>query len=147
MTANARDQELLELERLYWQAIRDRDAETAMRLSDDPCYLAGAQGIARLTRTALGAMIQAARYTLRRFELTPEPLVRLLSDDVAVVLYQVHEELTVDDQPVTVDAADTSTWVHRGGRWVCALHTEALLGDPFGRDRVRARDGVHARDR
>jgi hypothetical protein len=25
--------------------------------------------------------------------------------------------------------------VRRGGRWVCALHTEAIAGDPYGRDR------------
>jgi hypothetical protein len=61
--------------------------------------------------------------------------VRLLGDDVAIVAYQVHEELTVDGKPVTLDAADSSTWVRRDGRWLCALHTEAIAGDPFGRDR------------
>jgi hypothetical protein len=25
--------------------------------------------------------------------------------------------------------------VRRNGQWVCALHTESMLGDPFGRDR------------
>jgi hypothetical protein len=57
---------------------------------------------------------------------------------VAVLVYNVHEELTVDGKPVTIDAADASTWVRRNGRWVCALHTESLKGDPFGRDRPRA---------
>jgi hypothetical protein len=28
-----------------------------------------------------------------------------------------------------------STWVRRNGGWVCALHTESILGDPFGRDK------------
>jgi hypothetical protein len=32
-------------------------------------------------------------------------------------------------------AADSSTWVRRDGRWVCAVRTESLSGDPFGRDR------------
>jgi hypothetical protein len=36
-----------------------------------------------------------------------------------------------------VDAADSSTWVHRDGRWLCALHTEAIAGAPFGRDGQR----------
>ena len=52
---------------------------------------------------------------------------------------EVHEELTVDGKPLTLDAADTSTWVRREGRWLCALHTEAIAGDPFGRDRVGSR--------
>lgn len=47
----------------------------------------------------------------------------------------MHEELTVDGKRVALDAADASTWVRRNGRWVCALHTESLAGDPFGRDR------------
>jgi hypothetical protein len=34
--------------------------------------------------------------------------VRLLRDDVAVLVYNVHEELTVDGQPVTMDAASSS---------------------------------------
>ena len=61
--------------------------------------------------------------------------MRQLGDDVAVLAYKVHEELTVDGKPVAFDAADASTWIRRGGRWLCALHTESILGDPYGRDR------------
>jgi hypothetical protein len=68
----------------------------------------------------------------------PDDQVRQLGDDVAVVAYTVHEKLTVDGQPVTLDAADASTWVRRNGRCVCALHTESVKGDPFGRDRRAA---------
>jgi hypothetical protein len=59
----------------------------------------------------------------------------MLGKDVAVVAYQVHEELTVEGKPVTLDAADSSTWVRRGGHWLCVVHTEAPVGDPYGRDR------------
>jgi hypothetical protein len=62
----------------------------------------------------------------------------MLSDDVAIVAYTVHEDLTVEGKPVSLDAAESSTWVRRDGNWLCAMHTEALTGDPFGRDRVRA---------
>jgi hypothetical protein len=58
-----------------------------------------------------------------------------LGDDTALVAYAVHEALTVDGSPVSFDAADTSTWVRRDDRWICAAHTESLRGDPFGRDR------------
>jgi len=130
--------ELLELERQYWQAIQDRDADTAMRLTDDPCIVAGAQGVARMERSALAAMMKGARYTLRSFELKDDAQVRLVGDDVAILAYHVHEDLLVDGKPVVLDAADASTWVRRDGHWVCALHTESLAGDPFGRDRVAA---------
>jgi hypothetical protein len=79
----------------------------------------------------------AKQYTLESFELDDDVKVQQISDDVAVLAYKVHEELTVDGKPVTLDAADSSTLVRRDGRWLCALHTESILGDPFGRDRQR----------
>lgn len=127
--------ELLELEKRFWQALKDQDADTAMRLTDEPCIVTGAQGVGAIDRETLGAMIKSASYTLQRFELKEGAQVRLLGDDVAIVAYQVHEELTVDGKPVAFDAADSSTWVRRDGRWLCAMHTEAIMGDPFGRDR------------
>jgi hypothetical protein len=76
-----------------------------------------------------------ASWTLHDFEVKDDAEVRLIGDDVAILAYKVHEEMTVDGKPVTIDAADASTWVRRGGRWVCALHTESIAGDPNGRDR------------
>ena len=128
------EQELLDLEKQYWQAIKDKDAEAATALTDDPCILTGARGVARISRDAIGKMLQSAQYTLHAFELT-NPEVRMIRDDVAVLAYEVHEQLTVEGQPVTLVAADASTWVRRDGRWVCAVHTESIKGDPFGRDR------------
>ena len=126
--------ELLDLEKQYWTAIKEKDADAAGRLTDDECIITGAQGVGRVNRQALSQMLKDAPYTLHAFELK-DPQVRQLRDDVAVLAYTVHEELTVDGKPVKLDAADASTWVRRGDRWVCALHTEAITGDPFGRDR------------
>jgi hypothetical protein len=81
--------------------------------------------------------MQSATYILHDFELK-EAEARLLSEDVGIVAYKVHEELTVDGQPVSLDASDSSTWVKRNGQWVCALHTESVSGDPYGRDRRAA---------
>lgn len=135
MTTQTLEAELLGLERRYWQALKDKDAETAMQLTDDPCIVTGAQGVHALDRKTIGAMMKAATYTLHRFEIRDGAQVRLLRDDVAIVAYEVHEELTVNGQPIALDASDASTWVRRNGRWLCALHTEAITGDPFGRDR------------
>ena len=136
MTRTPIEQELLALEKQYWQAIKDKDADTAMRLSDDPCIVTGAQGVGRIDRPTMARMMEAASYTLHGFTIGDDAHVRLLGDDVAVLAYNVHEELTVEGKPVTLDAADASTWVRRNGRWLCALHTESLKGDPFGRDRL-----------
>ena len=134
MTNRIVEQELLEVETQYWQAIKDKDAAAAMRLTDTPCIVTGAQGIRQIDKQALSQVMNAAPYTLDEFQVD-DVQVRLLRDDVAIVAYKVQEKLTVDGKPVSLEAADSSTWVRRDGRWVCALHTEAIVGDPFGRDR------------
>ena len=126
--------ELLDLEKQYWDAIKEKDAEKAIRLTDEECILTGAQGVGRVNRQALTSMMQEATYTLHRYELK-DPEVRRLSDDVAILAYKVREEMTVEGKPLTLEAADASTWVRRDGEWRCALHTESIVGDPFGRDR------------
>ena len=136
MTTKTIDKDLLELEKQYWQAIKDKDVSTVVQLTDDPCVIAGAQGIGSVDRKALARMVQAATYTLDDFKVMDDAKVRLLRDDVAILAYRVREELTVEGKPVTLEAADTSTWVRRDGRWLCALHTESIAGDPFGRDRL-----------
>jgi hypothetical protein len=137
MAAGHAEQELIELEKRYWQAIKDRNVEAATSMSDDPCIVTGPQGVGRVDRRTLGAMIRSPSWTLREFDVR-DVQVRMLRSDVAILAYRVREELTVDGKPVTLEAADSSTWVRRDGRWVCALHTEAIAGDPFGRDRQGA---------
>jgi hypothetical protein len=127
--------ELLELERRYWQALRDHDEATALSLSDDPCIVTGAQGVASLDRATMAGMLKQPGWKLNRYEIEPDVKVKKLSDDIAVLAYKVHEVLTIDGERLELDAAESSTWVRRNGQWVCALHTESLAGDPYGRDR------------
>ena len=130
--------EVVELERQYWQALRDGDEETPARLSDDPCIVSGAQGIASLDEYAVANMQKQLTWKLRSFEIDPNMIVRVIGENVALLAYKVHQELAVDSRRLTFDALDTSTWVRRNGRWRCVLHTEAIAGDPFGRDRLSA---------
>ena len=129
------EKELLDLERRYWQALQDGDDATALKLSDDPCIVAGATGVASLDRNTMAGMLKQGLWKLRHFDIDPDVKVKKISDDVAVLAYKVREELMVNGKPVQLEAADASTWVRKNGQWVCALHTEALTGDPFGRDR------------
>jgi limonene-1,2-epoxide hydrolase len=137
MATQTIEAELLDLEKRFWQALKDRNVDAAVRLTDYPCIVTGPQGVGSIDQKTFAAMMNAAPYTLNRFEIKDGAEVRLVRDDVAIVAYQVHEELTVEGKPVTLDAADSSTWVRRDGRWLCASHTESILGDPFGRDRRR----------
>jgi uncharacterized protein (TIGR02246 family) len=138
MASSSVERELVGLEKKYWQAIIDKDFEAALELTDDPCIVAGAQGVASIGRKEFEGMMKSEQWTLNKFELD-DIQVRMLGDDTAVVAYKVKEQLTVEGKPLTLEAADASTWVRKNGHWVCALHTEALAGDPFGRDRKAVR--------
>jgi ketosteroid isomerase-like protein len=134
MATTALEKELIALERSYWQALKDQDVDAALRMTSDPCIVTGAQGVGKIDKSGFAAMMQNATWQLNDFALS-DIQVEQLGDDVAIVAYRVREELSVDGAPLTLEAADASTWVRRDGSWLCALHTEALLGDPFGRDR------------
>ena len=56
------------------------------------------------------------------------PEVRLLNEDTAAVGYEVRHQVRAGGKDSTFEAVDTSTWVRRDGRWVCALHTETPRG-------------------
>ena len=135
MSTTTIENELVDLERQFWQAIKDKNVEAAMQLTDDTCIVTGAQGAASIDRKAFAGMLNSPAWTLNEFEFVGDVEARAITDDVAIVAYKVREQLTVDGKPLTLDAADASTWVRRDGRWVCALHTESIAGDPFGRDR------------
>jgi ketosteroid isomerase-like protein len=128
--------ELLGLERRYWQGIKDRDIETCLSLTDDPCIVAGSQGFMRVNKETFRKIMESATYTLHSFKIDDDAELHLLSPDIAVLAYDVHEDLTVDGKAVSLDATETSVWVRKGGRWLCSLHTESTRGDPYGRDRI-----------
>ena len=128
------EKEIIDLEDQYWRAIRDGDTATATRLSDDPCIVTGAQGAASLARQHLVEMLASPDWKLHEYEIE-DPVVRVVGDDVAIIAYKVTETMTVEGKPLTLEATDASTWVRRDGDWRCALHTESIIGDPFGRDR------------
>ena len=133
--AQSLKQTLVGLEEKFWTALKDGDVDTAVNLAADPCIVAGAQGVARVDRKTFAGMMKNPGSTIEEFIIT-DPQVQELSDDVAVIAYKVREKLKVDGKDVDLEAAESSTWVRQNGGWVCAVHTESISGDPYGRDRA-----------
>jgi hypothetical protein len=128
--------ELLDLERRFWDAMKDKDAQSAQRMTDDQCIVVGAQGVSSINPATMAKMTTEGEWELERYTFDDQNAqVRFLNDDVALVAYKVNEKVVVDGEELDVEANDSSVWVRRDGKWVCAMHTESLAGDPFGRDR------------
>ena len=137
MTTKSTENEILQLEKQYWQGLKDKDIDSCERLTDFPCLISGPHGVASIPKEKFRGIMESGNYTLHNFELKDSE-VRMLTDDIALHVYKVHEDLTVDGKPVSMDASQSSTWIRRNGRWTCALQTESILGDPYGRDKKKA---------
>ncbi len=133
--ATAAGRDFLDLEKQFWSAMQSRDAATATRLSDDSAIVVGPQGIGDVDRASLGKMVEGSPYEVKGFELSDDFKAREIAPGVVICAYKVSEDMVVDGESAKLDAYDTSVWVKKDDAWVCAMHTESLAGDPFGRDR------------
>ena len=132
-------QEIVELENRFWQSIVDDDIDASVALLDERSVVTGAQGVTTISHDKYRAMARQGGRTwvLKSFKLD-DVQVSFPADDVAVIAYKVTEDMEVEGKPLTLKAADATTWVRKQGEWLAALHTESLLGDPFGRDKANA---------
>jgi hypothetical protein len=126
--------EILTLEKRFWQTMIDKDAKGGADMIADACVVTGAQGVASVDRKQFIKLMETGTWELRKYEFSDVKVERV-ADNVAVIAYKVHEDLLVDGKPLVLEAADASTWVKGADGWKCALHTESVLGDPYGRDR------------
>jgi len=131
------DQELLALERQYWDAIKARDARTVNRLTAEDSTVAGATGVSGWNPQAVAKAFEAPEYTITDYRIDPQSVrINHISDDVVSIAYGVHEDMEMGGKPIRLDAFDISVWKQTGNGWQCVLHTESIKGDPFGRDRM-----------
>jgi hypothetical protein len=136
---DTRTRELLDVEHRFWTAMQEKDAGTASAMTDDGCIIVGAQGVSAIDAKSMARMTAEGAWELEQYSFDEQKLqVRFLTDEIAIVAYPVKEDLVVGGKPLSLSANDSSVWVRRGGEWRCALHTESLAGDPYGRDRTTA---------
>ncbi len=136
MADTPNESEILALEREYWQAMIVKDGATASRLTGERSVVVGAQGASTISKQQIGAMVRSEGWKLKRFQFSD---IQFLSLDAntAVIAYSVKEDLEVDGKALMLEAHDSSVWSRRSGHWECVAHTEAVKGDPFGRDRAQ----------
>ena len=140
MATQTKEQEIIDTEQDFWDAMQNKDGAAAARLTDDGCIIVGAQGVSAIDRTSMEKMTKEGKWELKQFSFNEKTRqVRFISDDVAIVGYTVNEHIVIEGKPLQFDAHDASVWVRHDGEWRCALHTESLAGDPFGRDKQPAK--------
>ena len=128
--------ELLEVEHTFWESMKNKDAQGAGRMTDDGCIIVGAQGVSAIDAKTMAKLTTEGKWQLQEYAIDESKAqVRFLTDDVAIVAYKVTERVVLDGKTLPIEAHDSSVWVRRSGKWVCALHTESLAVDTYGRDK------------
>lgn len=131
MRAAPSKDEIVNLEKAYWDAMKAKDGARAAELSADPALVAGAQGVMTIPRGKMGQMTEAGDWTLESYAFD-EVQVSTPAPDVAIIAYTVRQKVVMKGEPKELRAADTSTWVRGEDGWRCAAHTETFLQDGKG---------------
>lgn len=125
---NSQQKELIELEKRFWQALVDQDADTAVSLLTEPALLVSDHGPMKFDHATYREMASKGPLTVKEYQLG-DMEVMFPRPDVAVLTYQVTQTVAGRNasKATTQQMADSSTWVRRDGHWMCAMHTETPL--------------------
>jgi len=124
--ATATKDEIVALEREYWDAMKRKDGKRTSQLSGKLSLTTGARGVTSISKDKMGKMTEEGKWTLESYAfddvevVTPAP-------DVAIIAYTVTQNVTMDGKPQTLRAADSSTWIRGADGWECHAHSEAML--------------------
>jgi ketosteroid isomerase-like protein len=114
------------LETDFWQSMKDKDADKAMTMIAEECLVTGPMGAMKIDPKKYREMTRDGQWSLDTFELSDVDVI-FPAEDTAVIAYKVHQTGTMQDGPMDLTCADSSTWVRDGSSWKCALHTETVL--------------------
>lgn len=120
--------EIVALEKEYWDAMKRKDGKRTSQLSGKVALTTGARGVTKIPKTKMGEMTEDRHWTLESYEFSDVEVV-MPPDDVAIIAYKVRQSVTMDGRRQELRAADSSTWVRGLDGWECHAHSETFLQD------------------
>ena len=123
-TLKLRD-ELIELEKASWGYMRDKNYDGMRNYLADDGLLIFWDGTRYNKRETLALMKD---YRLDSFTIEPSYAVRMLTPDVATLLYRITYTSSVKGGPAqTVMVLSSSIYVRRDGKWWSVLYQESSI--------------------
>lgn len=123
--------EIIALEKEFWNAMKAKDGKRASQLSGKTALTTGARGVASISKAKMEKMTEDGNWTVESYQfedvevITPTP-------DVAIIAYKVKQKGTMDGKKQELRAADSSTWVRGPDGWECYAHSETFLQEGAG---------------
>lgn len=126
MTSQAQTDEIIALEKSYWDAMKAKDGKRTAALSGKTSLVTGQQGVMSIAKDKMGAMTEEGEWTLESYAFE-DVKVATPAPDVAIIAYKVRQKVTMKGEPKEFQAADSSTWIRGKAGWECHAHSETIL--------------------
>lgn len=121
---------LIDLETRFWQSMIDQDTDTALEMLSEPALMVSSHGAMKFDHEGYRQMAEKGTMVLKSFEFSDMEVV-FPNDSTAVLTYHVKQGVAQrgnGGQSSVQEMNDTSTWVKKGKRWECVVHTETPAG-------------------
>lgn len=118
--------EIIALEKSYWDAMKKKDGNRTAELSAKSSLVTGARGVTRIPKEKMGKMTEEGSWTLESYAFE-DIEVSTPSPDVALIAYTVRQDVTMDGKSDSLRAADSSVWIRGTNGWECHAHSETFL--------------------
>ena len=120
--------DIIKLERSYWDAMKSKDGSRTAELAADPSLVSGTNGIMSIPKSKMSKMTEEGKWTLESYEFD-DIEVSSPTPDIAIIAYTVKQNVTMDGKLKSFRAADSSTWIRGSRGWECHAHSETILQD------------------
>lgn len=120
------ENQILNLEKKYWNAMESRDFNTVKSLTRFPCIIAGENGVRSVDEASFKKMFDSGEGKQTKVLNISGEEIQIM-DDTTVIAYLVELEYNADGQRSSHKCACASAWVKENSNWVCSLHTESQL--------------------
>ncbi|KAF2510548.1 DUF4440 domain-containing protein [Flavobacterium foetidum] len=116
---------IIELEKKYWQGMKNHEYETVKNLTNFPCIIAGKNGIRTVDEANFKKMFESGEGDKIKVESFSDFKFQQLSEESAVTAYVI--QLLDTKENKSMKCACTSAWMKQKEQWTCVLHTETEL--------------------
>lgn len=120
--------EIIALEKSYWDAMKAKDGKRTAQLSADDALVTGAAGVRVIPRAKMGKMTEDSDWELHSYEFD-DVQVTMPAANVAIIAYTVRQSVNLKGNKAHIHAVDSSTWIKGKQGWECHAHNETFLSD------------------
>jgi ketosteroid isomerase-like protein len=120
--------EIIALEKSYWDAMKAKDGKRTAQLSADDALVTGATGVRVIPKAKMGKMTEDSDWELHSYDFD-DVQVTMPAANVAIIAYTVRQSVTMKGKKAQIHAAESSTWIKGKQGWECHAHSETFLSN------------------